>query len=176
MVWAPLAGGWLTGKYRIGQKAPSGSRASRLSDFQSEDAGLAARYDPSHPANITKFDLISRLEKLASEHGLSLMSMALAFAIEHPAVTTAVVGARTPAQLRQLLDESVYELDWDTLEGVDAIVPPGSVVNESDLGWSPPWMAPSKRRRAPSRATEVKGGPQPSFGEFGVDPVDQTPL
>jgi aryl-alcohol dehydrogenase-like predicted oxidoreductase len=165
MVWAPMAGGWLTGKYRAGQKPPSGSRASRLPDFRSENAALAARYDPAHPANIRKFELVSRLEKLASEHGISLMSMALAFAIEHPAVTTAVVGARTPAQLRQLLDESVYELDWDTLDALDAIVPPGSVVNESDLGWSPPWMAPSERRRAPSLATEVKHGLQPSLGE-----------
>src|SRR5207237_8845912 len=86
--WSPLAGGWLSGKYRKGVETPS-HRADRI----------PARYDLSLPENQRKLEVVEQLAELAEQVGLSLIHLALAFVIRHPAVTAAIVGPRTLEQL-----------------------------------------------------------------------------
>src|SRR5215217_4226621 len=83
--WSPLGGGWLSGRWRKGADAPESTRAQRL----------PARYDLSDPANQRKLDAADALGRLADEAGLTLIQMALAFVINHPAVTAAIIGPRT---------------------------------------------------------------------------------
>ncbi len=87
--WSPLAGGWLSGRYRKGVDAPTSGRAARM----------PARYDLDDPANQAKLDAADALGALADEHGISLVHMAIAFVIEHPGVTSAIIGPRTMEQL-----------------------------------------------------------------------------
>lgn len=141
LVWSPLAAGWLTGKYRRGQEAPADSRAVSY-----PGPYMAPRFDLSRPGNQRKLDLVEELEGVAREAGLSLTHMAIAFAVAHPAVTSAIIGPRTPEQLRDLLAGADVRLDESTLDAIDAVVPPGTVLNEPDRGWDPPWMAAHARR------------------------------
>jgi aryl-alcohol dehydrogenase-like predicted oxidoreductase len=144
IVWSPLAGGWLTGKYRRGEEPPSDSRAVR---FKEQGRPVAARYDLSRPGNQRKLELVEELARFADKAGLSLTHMAVAFSLSHPAVTSAIIGPRTPQQLQDLVAGADVELDRDTLDAIDDIVLPGTVAEPSDRGWEPPWMAPEARRR-----------------------------
>ncbi len=92
--WSPLAGGWLTGAYRKGAQPPRSHRAERLPQ----------RYDLSLPENQRKLDAVDALAALADVAGISLVQMALAFVIQHPAVTAAIIGPRTIEQ---------FESPWD---------------------------------------------------------------
>lgn len=142
LAWSPLAGGWLTGKYRAGREMPAGSRGERgLMPF------MAPRFDQSLPGNQRKLELVERLEDVASEAGVPLPHLALAFALEHPAVTSVIIGPRTIEQLRELLPGAGVQLDAETLDAIDALVPPGTTLNPADRGWAPPWMAAPARRR-----------------------------
>jgi aryl-alcohol dehydrogenase-like predicted oxidoreductase len=142
LVWSPLAGGWLTGKYRAGGGMPPGSRGERgLMPF------MVPRFDLSIPGNQRKLELVEGLERVAGTAGVPLTHLALAFALRHPAVTSVILGPRTPEQLRELLAGADVRLDPDTLDAVDALVPPGTTLNPADRGWTPPWMAARARRR-----------------------------
>jgi len=141
LVWSPLAAGWLTGKYRRGQETPADSRAVTY-----PGPYMAARFDLAREGNQRKLDLVGRLEGAATEAGLSLTHMAMAFSLAHPAVTSTIIGPRTPEQLRDLMAAADVRLDKGTLDAIDALVPPGTVLNEPDAGWDPPWMAPAARR------------------------------
>lgn len=138
IAWSPLSGGWLTGKYRRGAPAPAGSRAATNPDHF--DVG-----------NETKFDAIERLTAIADEVGRSLTHVSLAWATEHPAVTSVLLGPRTLDQLTELLGAADVRLDPEVLDAIDAVVPPGTDVNPQDVGWSPPGLATSERRRPPDR-------------------------
>jgi aryl-alcohol dehydrogenase-like predicted oxidoreductase len=144
IVWSPLAGGWLTGKYRRGAEAPADSRAVR---FAEQRRPVAARYDLSRPGNQRKLDLVEALGEVADEAGLSPTHMAIAFSLAHPAVTSTIIGPRTMDQLDDLLKGADVQLDAATLDAIDEVVPPGTVVESADRGYEPPWMAPSARRR-----------------------------
>jgi len=134
LVWSPLAGGWLTGKYRRGDPAPVGSRGDTNPDHF--DGG-----------NEAKFAAVEQLATIADLAGLSLTHMALAFAVEHPAVTTALIGPRTGEQLDDLLGASETRLSPDVLDAIDEVIPPGHTINPADVGWVPPGLAPEHRRR-----------------------------
>lgn len=134
VVWSPLSGGWLTGKYRRGEPAPAGSRAATNPDHF--DGG-----------NEAKFDAVERLSTVAAEAGITLTQLALAWATEHPDVTSALIGPRTEEQLDDLLTAADVRLDADTLDAVDAIVAPGTDLNPADRGWTAPGLAPERRRR-----------------------------
>ena len=136
LVWSPLSGGWLTGKYRRDAPVPSGSRAE--TNAEHFDGGNAA-----------KFDAVERLETIAAEAGLPLAHLALAWAVEHPAVTSALIGVRTEEQLDALLGAAEVELDDATLDAIDDVVAPGTDLNPADAGWTPPALAPAARRRPP---------------------------
>ena len=139
IAWSPLAGGWLTGKYRKGDPQPTGGRAARI----------PARFDFSLPENQRKLDLIEELEKVAADAGLSMTHMAMAFVVAHPAVTSAIIGPRTMEQLTDVLAGAAVELSDDVLDKLDAIVPPGATLNSADAGWIPQSIGQSFRRRRP---------------------------
>ena len=146
IVWSPLAGGWLAGKYRREQSAPPpDSRAVR---FAKRGSPVAARFDLSRPANQRKLDLVEDLAVIADKAGMSMTHMAIAFTLAHPAVTSSIIGPRTPEQLEDLLAGADLRLDDATLDAIDELVPPGSILEESDRGWQPPWMKPEERRQA----------------------------
>jgi aryl-alcohol dehydrogenase-like predicted oxidoreductase len=144
IVWSPLAGGWLAGRYRKGEGAPSDSRLVR---YKERGSPVARRYDPSVPENERKLDIVEELVLLAEKAGTTITHLAIAFTLAHPAVTSSIIGPRTPAQLTDLLAGADVRLDVDTLDAIDELVAPGSVVFDFDRGYSPPWMAPEARRR-----------------------------
>jgi aryl-alcohol dehydrogenase-like predicted oxidoreductase len=98
--WSPLAGGWLSGGYGEG-KANTSRRSERL----------PARYDLAIPENQKKLEVVNQFAKLAEESNLSLMHLALAFVLEHPAVTSAIIGPRTMEQLESQLDAADLRLE-----------------------------------------------------------------
>jgi len=134
IVWSPLSGGWLTGKYGHGREIPAGSRADTNPDH----------FDGQNQA---KADAVDALRKVADGAGLPLTHLALAWVAEHPAVSCVLLGPRTEAQLADLLGAADIELDDDVLDAIDAIVPPGVDLNPADAGWSPPGLSPTSRRR-----------------------------
>jgi aryl-alcohol dehydrogenase-like predicted oxidoreductase len=136
--WSPLAGGWLSGKWRKGSDAPESTRAARL----------PARYDLSIPENQRKLDAADALAQLADEAGISLIHLAIAFVIRHPAVTAAIIGPRTMEQLESQLGAVDVVLDDAILDRIDEIAAPGVNVVPSDTGWANPDLEPAARRRA----------------------------
>ena len=144
IVWSPLAGGWLTGKYRRGEELPPDSRAARIRKFNPRTAD---RFDLERAANRRKLELIEDLSLVAEKAGMPLTHMALAFTLAHPAVTSAIIGPRTMTQLEDLLSGADLRLDHDILDSIDEICPPGTVVEDADRGWDPPWLARDARRR-----------------------------
>ena len=135
--WSPLAGGWLTGKWRQGQEAPQSTRAERL----------PGRYDLSLPANQRKLEATEALAGLADESGLTLIEMALAFVLGHPAVSAAIIGPRTMEQLESQLGAVDTKLDAAVLDRIDEIVPPGTNFSSADSGWVPPSIENAALRR-----------------------------
>jgi aryl-alcohol dehydrogenase-like predicted oxidoreductase len=134
--WSPLAGGWLSGRWRKGADDLSSRRSVMIPD----------RYDLSLPANQAKLDAADALAHLAEESGMSLIHMALAFVISHPAVTAAIIGPRTMEQLESQLGAAEVVLDEAILDRIDEIVPPGMTINPTDAGWSNPALAAAARR------------------------------
>jgi aryl-alcohol dehydrogenase-like predicted oxidoreductase len=134
--WSPLAGGWLSGRYRKGREAPRSHRAERLPQ----------RYDLSLPANQRKLEAADQLATLAEEAGMTVVEMALAFVIRHPAVTAAIIGPRTMEQLESQLTAIDVELTDDLLDRIDEIVAPGTNLNPADVGWQNPALEPAARR------------------------------
>jgi aryl-alcohol dehydrogenase-like predicted oxidoreductase len=137
--WSPLAGGWLSGRFR------KGAAADDLSSRRAER--LPHRYDLSLPANVRKLDAADALAQLAEDTGLSLIHLALAFVIRHPAVTSAIIGPRTMEHLEGQLGAVDVTLSDDVLDRIDEIVPPGTNVNPADGGWDNPALEPAARRR-----------------------------
>ena len=137
--WSPLAGGWLTGRYRKGQDIPETHRAQRI----------PGRYDLSIPGNQAKLDAVEELAVLAEDAGLSLIHLALAFTLTHPAVTAPIIGPRTMEQLESQLGVVDVTLSVDILDRIDKIVPPGVSLNREDSGYIPPGLRePALRRRS----------------------------
>jgi aryl-alcohol dehydrogenase-like predicted oxidoreductase len=137
IAWSPLAGGWLSGRWRKGSDE-LGSRRSAM---------LPQRYDLTLPANLAKLDAADALAQLAEEAGISLIHMALAFVIRHPAVTAAIIGPRTIEHLDSQLGAADVQLDAAVLDRIDEIVAPGSTINPTDAGWTNPALDPAARRR-----------------------------
>jgi aryl-alcohol dehydrogenase (NADP+) len=133
MVWSPLSKGLLTGRYRKGREMPD---------------SLRVRYMPRQMSNERSLDAIEQLIPVAEEAGLSLMHMAMAFAIAHPCVTSAILGPRTIEHLDGLLAAAEVNLTDETLDAIDAIVPPGTDVGLNEANYNPPAiMNPALRRR-----------------------------
>jgi aryl-alcohol dehydrogenase-like predicted oxidoreductase len=135
--WSPLAGGWLSGAYRVGAELPQSRRAERIPQ----------RYDMSLPENQRKLEVVDALGRLADEAGISLIHMALAFVIRHPGVTAAIIGPRTMAHFESQIGAAGVSLSDDILDRIDEIIPPGTNLNAADAGWQSPALAAAARRR-----------------------------
>ncbi|MBX5442102.1 MAG: aldo/keto reductase [Solirubrobacteraceae bacterium] len=137
--WSPLAGGFLTGRYGTGGEEPWPASPAR--------ARLTDIFDPSLPANQVKIRAARQLGALAEEAGLTLIEMAIAFVLEHPAVTAPIIGPRTMAHLESQLAAADVALPADVLDRIDEIVPPGTVLNPADAGLENPALDAARRRR-----------------------------
>jgi aryl-alcohol dehydrogenase-like predicted oxidoreductase len=138
--WSPLAGGWLSGRYRT-------DADQRRTPFSAARRRLAERFDLSLPANQRKLEAAEALAELAEEAGISLIELAIAFVLNHPAVTAAIIGPRTMEQLESQLPAADVVLDVALLDRIDEIVPPGINLNPADGGWANPALQPAARRR-----------------------------
>jgi len=139
--WSPLAGGWLSGKWRLGGSDLTSRRAERIPQ----------RYDLSMPENQRKLEAADALANVAEKAGLTLPVMAVAWVINHPAVTAAIIGPRTMEQLTSQLDAAEVRLDDEILDAIDEIVPPGTNFTWADAGYAPPSITSAWRRRRPRR-------------------------
>ncbi len=134
--WSPLASGWLSGRYRKGVETTS-RRAERI----------PARFDLLLPENQRKLDVVEQLAVLAEEAGLTLIELALAFVLRHPAITAPIIGPRTMEHLESQIGATDVELTDDILDRIDELVPPGTNLNSFDAGWTPPALADRRLRR-----------------------------
>jgi aryl-alcohol dehydrogenase-like predicted oxidoreductase len=137
MSYSPLAGGWLSGRWRKDTGQQPSSRAGRLPE----------RFDLSLPANQRKLDVVEQLAQLAEEAGITLIQLAIAFALNHPAVTAPIIGPRTMEQLESQLAAADVDLDQSVLDRIDEIVPPGTTINPADNSFDNPALWPAARRR-----------------------------
>ncbi|GAA2050421.1 aldo/keto reductase [Catenulispora yoronensis] len=135
--WSPLAGGWLSGKFRAGGPQPETSRG----------ALQQGRFEIGDPENTEKLQAVEALALLAEEAGISLVHLALAFVLEHPAVTAPIIGPRTFEHLEGQLGAASLRLAPDVLDEIDKIVPPGVTLSSRDAGYYPPSITESTRRR-----------------------------
>jgi aryl-alcohol dehydrogenase-like predicted oxidoreductase len=138
LVYSPLAGGMLTGRYRKGQEADT----------------HRATYGFRHMRDERRLDAVEELLVVADKAGIPLTHLAMAFAIAHPGVTSAILGPRTMEQLDDLLAGAETTLTDDILDEIDAIVPPGTDVTRLDMAYDPPAIqhAPLRRRPAGERS------------------------
>jgi aryl-alcohol dehydrogenase-like predicted oxidoreductase len=136
LTYSPLGGGWLSGRWR--KDAASAPTSS---------ARPSARFDMSSPANQRKLDIVEELALLAEQAGLSLIELAIAFVINHPGVTAAIVGPRTMEQLETYLPATEVALTADVLDRIDELVAPGVTVNPDDNSYGAAELTPAARRR-----------------------------
>jgi aryl-alcohol dehydrogenase-like predicted oxidoreductase len=115
--WSPLGGGWLSGKYKRDQM-PSG--ATRLGE--NPNRGMEA-YGPRNSEART-WAIIEAVEDVAKSHGVSMAQVALAWVAARPAVTSVILGARTPAQLADNLGAVDLRLEAEEMERLTAISAP----------------------------------------------------
>jgi len=141
LVWSPLAGGWLSGKWRKGQDAPDNNRSKAM------EGRMASRYDLSDPVNQRKLDAADALGRLADDHGIPLVELAIAFTLRHPGVTSAIIGPRTMEQLTSQLGAADVVLADEVLDAIDEIVPPGTDIRPDDVGYQPPSLTDAALRR-----------------------------
>ena len=136
--YSPLAGGWLSGRYRkdkqSGPMSPSRQR-------------LVNRFDLDLAENQRKLDAAEALAQLAEQAGIPLIELAIAFVLRHPAISSAIIGPRTMEHLESQLPAADRHLSDDVLDAIDRIVAPGVTLNPADDGWVPPALAPAARRR-----------------------------
>lgn len=141
LVWSPLAQGWLSGKYRRGRQAEGVHRAHLQPQLFDEARADTAR----------KYDAIEALVEIADAAGVSLLALALGFVLQHPAVTSAIIGPRTMEHLTGLLDSADAVLDDEILDRIDEIIPPGTSLSREDDGYVAPAIADKWLRRRERR-------------------------
>ncbi|HXB50998.1 MAG TPA: aldo/keto reductase [Streptosporangiaceae bacterium] len=133
MVWSPLAQGMLTGRIRKGQQTD----LRRATLFR-------------HITDEQRIDVVEQIIPLAEKAGLRMTHLAMAFAISHPGVTSAIIGPRTMEQLDDLLAGIDVTLSDEVLDRIDEIVPPGTNVGTLDMAYRPPAIQRSDLRRRPA--------------------------
>ena len=133
--WSPLAGGWLSGRYRKGARA-----AERAADRQ------PARYDLTLPENQRKLDAAER-SAARREAGLTLIELAIAFVLGHPAVTRRSSARAPMEQLESQLRRRPFSLDARSSTGSTRSSRPATSFNYADAGYDNPALEPQARRR-----------------------------
>ena len=136
LTYSPLSGGWLSGNWTADSSPTSPARQR-----------LAARFDMSLLDNQRKLEAVEQLAKVADDAGVSLIELAIAFVVNHPAVTSAIIGPRTMEQLDSQLPAADVVLDPAILDRIDAIVRPGVNLNPADTSYGEQVLAPELRRR-----------------------------
>jgi aryl-alcohol dehydrogenase-like predicted oxidoreductase len=136
LTYSPLGGGWLSGRWR-----------KDSASVPTSSARPSARFDMTKPANQRKLDIVEELAQLAEQAGISLIELAIAFVINHPGVTSAIVGPRTMEQLESYLPAGDIKLSSDVLDGIDKIVAPGVTVNPDDNSYGAHELTAQARRR-----------------------------
>jgi aryl-alcohol dehydrogenase-like predicted oxidoreductase len=136
LTYSPLAGGWLSGRWSADATPTSPARQR-----------LVARFDMTLPDNQRKLQAAEALGKLADEAGLSLIDLAIAFVVNHPAVTSAIIGPRTMEQLDSQIPAADIALDPAILDRIDEIVQPGVNLNPADTSYGEQVLQPHHRRR-----------------------------
>jgi aryl-alcohol dehydrogenase-like predicted oxidoreductase len=112
IVWSPLAQGVLTGKYQPGKPAPEGSRAT----------------DPGGSAMIGKFledgllSAVQNLKPLAEQMGLTMAQFGLAWTLQNPNVSSAIIGASRPEQIDENIKAVGVEIPKEILQKVDEVL------------------------------------------------------
>jgi aryl-alcohol dehydrogenase-like predicted oxidoreductase len=134
LVWSPLAMGLLTGRYRKGQQTDS----PRMN------------FAPGRLTHERKLDVVEELVPLAEKAGMSLTHLAMAFAVAHPGVTSAIIGPRTMEHLDDLLAGAEVTVEDEVLDRIDEIVPPGTDVDPGDVSYAPPAIEAARMRRRPA--------------------------
>ena len=130
------------GRLAVGALA-QGHRAAGLLARQPAARALRSR----EPDNQRKLDAVEQLAQLADEAGITLIQLAIAFVLNHPAITAALIGPRTMEQLESQLAAADVVLDHGLLDRIDEIVPPGTTINPADNSWVNPALEPAARRR-----------------------------
>jgi aryl-alcohol dehydrogenase-like predicted oxidoreductase len=136
LTYSPLAGGWLSGSWTA-DSSPSSPARRRL----------AARFDMSLPENQRKLEAVQELAEVAVDAGLPLIELAIAFVVNHPGVTSAIIGPRTMEQLDSQLPAADAVLDAAVLDRIDEIVTPGVNLNPADTSYGEHVLQPGLRRR-----------------------------
>jgi len=136
LTYSPLAGGWLSGRWSADATPTSPARKR-----------LAARFDMSLAENQRKLEAVQALGEVAEDAGLSLIELAIAFVVNHPAVTSAIIGPRTMEQLDSQLPAADVTLSPEQLDRIDEIVRPGVNLNVADTSYGDQALTPGLRRR-----------------------------
>jgi aryl-alcohol dehydrogenase-like predicted oxidoreductase len=137
LVWSPLAKGMLTGRIRRDQETDLRRAAMMPTSFTDE----------------RRLDAVEQVAELAEETGIKMTHLAMAFAIAHPGVTSALMGPRTMEHLDDLLAGVDVRLDEEVLDRLDEIVPPGTNVGTPDQSaYLPPSVQDATLRRRPAAA------------------------
>src|SRR5690242_14922822 len=136
LTYSPLGGGWLSGSWSADSSPTSPARQR-----------LAKRFDMALPENQRKLEAVRALQRVADDAGLSMIELAIAFVINHPGVTSAIIGPRTMEQLESQLPAAEVTLDPATLDRIDEIVKPGVNFNPADTSYGDQVLAPELRRR-----------------------------
>jgi aryl-alcohol dehydrogenase-like predicted oxidoreductase len=136
LTYSPLGGGWLSGSWTA-DSSPTSPARQRLAD----------RFDMSLPENQRKLEAVDQLQQVADDAGLSMIELAIAFVVNHPSVTSAIIGPRTMEQLESQLPGADAVLDATTLDRIDEIVKPGVTINPADTSYGEQVLQPALRRR-----------------------------
>jgi aryl-alcohol dehydrogenase-like predicted oxidoreductase len=134
LVWSPLAQGLLTGRVRKGQTNET-HRSALM---------------PVHFDHDGKLAVVEQLVSLAEQAGLRMSHLAMAFAVAHPGVTSAIIGPRTMDHLDDLLAGADVTLDDDLLDQIDKIAPPGTEAGPNEVAYTPPAVLDAALRRRPT--------------------------
>lgn len=135
LVASPLSGGWLTAKHTPSIRVASVRRAL-----------LPQAFDPCDDQNLGRVAVVDGVSRIAHEVGLSPIELALAWTLQHPAVTATLIGPRTLEQLEENLAVAEVRLRWPVLDELDELVAPGTNV-EGRAAEMPPSLVPHNRRR-----------------------------
>jgi aryl-alcohol dehydrogenase (NADP+) len=138
IVWSPLNGGWLTGKYRAGSAPDEGSRLARRQP---------GSWSTDSPSAQSKLEALAALDAVAADAQLDLISLAVGFTLAHPAVTSAIVGPRTMEQLESQLAAGDLRLEDEILDRIDGVVAPGTNITRGDLAFEPQALRHLDQRR-----------------------------
>ena len=137
LTYSPLGGGWLSGSWtrrQLADLARPASASPRASTCRCPRTSASSKPSSSSP-------------QVADDAGVSMIELAIAFVVNHPAVTSAIIGPRTMEQLDSQLPAADVVLDAAVLDRIDEIVRPGVNLNPADTSYGEQVLQPALRRR-----------------------------